>query len=561
MKTKSIRLLHHSSDASTARQMVQEWSDLGIHVELVPLDYQRCSEAAGKSQSPHASVLLVSSSLVQSLNAMRAIGVMQRNPEWQSHFWLTRLPNMTLSEQEMVQFWQHQLLSLRQSWRLQPNDQLAAQIQMTQAITELPAQVWQSLCQGMSYEELMQSHYLPIFQKLQLEPLEVFKELVGLIRIPDEQEQFIAFYALLRKFPESAFLHFTRAKSVMRQKKYKEASLHFEESIKFDSTFVECYRQYSALLAYALNTPVDAKQLLEQGLRVAPNHAGLHADMGQLALDFMADASAARQHFELSLKANSEVASLHLRLAQLLIQQQSNTQLALQHLELALDIDPLLAPAHYWYGHLLQQSPQGQTLGKQHMQRAETLGYTPETHKNRSSSDSNNSLPDKDNVALHPDMPVERLIEQIQHWMRNGQLPQATQGLQMATQWHSNNPALLSQQAMLAELQNDMNAAKRFYEQAIQVDGAYVPALMNLAILSARHLNQIDRAKLLFLDVLDIEPDNVSAHFNYAFLLEEYFRDYEGAKKHYESALEIEPTYKVAQEHYSNLVATQFQMR
>lgn len=195
-----------------------------------------------------------------------------------------------------------------------------------------------------AYSDLNQPEKaIPLYQtatRAQPENLEYTEGyLSALIVIGKMEEATQVMAGASQRFPDEAMLQYLSARIADKLDNNKEAEEAYKRAIARDSKIVDAYlylsRYYMRFKNYAEAAPV-----LEKGLVVAPDNAGLRVGMGELALHER-DVERARSEFQKAIALNEYSADAHLGASKVALER-GELELSAKEAERALELNPRL---------------------------------------------------------------------------------------------------------------------------------------------------------------------------------------------------------------------------
>ncbi len=152
--------------------------------------------------------------------------------------------------------------------------------------------------------------------------------------------------------------------------------------------------------------------------------------------------------------------------------------------------------------------------------------------KNRHTSPSKKPLDNEQKI-------LETLNIQIIQFHQQGDNQKALALSQKALVRFPHNLDLLRNAGIFASMLNDLNLAKKYMLQSLELDKNNADSHNNLAILF-QNQGQLNKAERHYIKALEVDPIHVNAYNNFAILLKKQKR-FDELKKHYQATLRLNP--------------------
>lgn len=126
------------------------------------------------------------------------------------------------------------------------------------------------------------------------------------------------------------------------------------------------------------------------------------------------------------------------------------------------------------------------------------------------SGDINSAISELEHAITLPDATEQTSIMLILSYLNQQQFDKAFAAIAQARKQYPNNPAFLNLKGITYENQQDMNAARQAYKQALAIDSQFIPALLALAKLEIND-KQFDAAKIQLNKALEINKSHLQS--------------------------------------------------
>jgi tetratricopeptide (TPR) repeat protein len=317
------------------------------------------------------------------------------------------------------------------------------------------------------------------------------------------------------KFPESARAHYNLGFVLMGLGRSQEAIPEYEAALRIDPNYAQAHNNLGEALATIAGRLSDAISHYEAALQIAPDDAKAHSNLGNALLNIPGRLPDAIAEYETALRLQPDDAGMHRNLGHALLNSPGRLPDAMAEFKTALRLQPDSAEAQDDLGDALAKIPGRLPDAISHYEAA--LRINPD------------SAPAHYNLGTALEKIPDRLPDAISHYETALRLdPDYAKA-------HNNLGAVL------AKIPGRLPDAVSHYEAALRIQPDFAEAHNNLGIALSTIPGRLPDAISHFEAALKINPDYADAHYNLGVALTRTRDRLPNAIAHFEAALKINP--------------------
>lgn len=233
-----------------------------------------------------------------------------------------------------------------------------------------------SSIKNITYKELKNQGFKPLFDKMDFNDLTYVIELLTIVSIKDVNKKEIALDEYINRFPPNTYYFTIRGRCAETEKKFDRARVFYEKALELDAKNTEALNQIGLMMHYHYKIKNQARTFYETAIKANPQLTITRLNLAALLNKEFDDPEAARFQYETILKYEPNCAKAYNNLGN--YYRGKDMAIAEDHYRKAIQYDSNLIEARISYGNFLKvvrkQINEGNDQYKKAME-LDTSGY------------------------------------------------------------------------------------------------------------------------------------------------------------------------------------------
>ena len=148
-----------------------------------------------------------------------------------------------------------------------------------------------------SIQELKQQNYRPILDLVGVEDEQLLEEVLAIWQLTDREEREIALEEFAEKYPKNQYYFFSKGYFEFEEKQYKKAKLSYQAALRINPDYAEAHYNLGILLMTNFQGYDLARTHYQDALRINPDDAAAHNNLAVLLANDLNDKDSAKEHY------------------------------------------------------------------------------------------------------------------------------------------------------------------------------------------------------------------------------------------------------------------------
>ena len=154
---------------------------------------------------------------------------------------------------------------------------------------------------------LKQQNYRPILDLIGVDDERLLEEMLAIWQLTDQEEREIAMEEFAEKYPKNQYYFFSKGYFEDEVKQYKKAKLSYQQAMRINPDYANAHYNLGNLLQNQFGEYDLARTHYQDALRINPDYAAAHNNLAVLFVNHLNDKDRAKKHYMKATQLNPAI--------------------------------------------------------------------------------------------------------------------------------------------------------------------------------------------------------------------------------------------------------------